>query len=529
MATIPSIAMIPSGYKANKVYSVLPTDGSGDLDSARTSTATRVNSEGLIETVLTGVPRLDYTDGSCPSLLLEPSSTNLITQSESFGNSYWAKSGASIEGDASTAGSDLLSGWDFTVGWVAHSGGEVVDANSFNSNGGGYTGIKKNTLVEVGKTYLIQIAGTVASGDFLFGNYNGTSISKQLTGTFNSTFYYTASDAGFLLRNTLANIQTDITTFSIKEVQGFSAPSVDSPLGAFKLVEDSANALHLSAGDLLTVVNSSNNTMSIYAKSSGRNLAIRETATTGDYACFDLVNGTVFEQTGVSANITLISDEWYRLDLTFLAGSTSAKFQIILLDSSYISGSPVVTYQGDGTSGVYIFASQLEQQSSATSYIPTAGTTISRTADSASKSGISSFIGQTEGVLYAEISALADDSTIRAISLSDGTNSNFISIQYSNASNRLIFSTSVATFMQTFSYDITYNLKLAFKYKENDFAMWVNGVEVVVDALGGLPSNLSELAFDRGDGGSPFYGKVKDLRVYKTALTDSELTTLTTI
>ena len=104
MATIPSIAIIPSGYKANKIYSKHPTDGSGDLYFVRTTKATRVNSDGLIEEVAIGVPRLDYTDGGCPSLLLEPNSTNLITQSESFGNSYWTKSGASIEGDASTAG-----------------------------------------------------------------------------------------------------------------------------------------------------------------------------------------------------------------------------------------------------------------------------------------------------------------------------------------------------------------------------------------------------------------------------------------
>ena len=43
MATIPSISLIPSGYKAGKVYSVLPTDGSGDLTFARASTATRIN------------------------------------------------------------------------------------------------------------------------------------------------------------------------------------------------------------------------------------------------------------------------------------------------------------------------------------------------------------------------------------------------------------------------------------------------------------------------------------------------------
>lgn len=81
MAT-PSIAIIPSGYKAGKVYSVLPTDGAGDLDFTRASSATRINKEGLLETVATGVPRLDYSDGGCPSLLLEPQSTNLIVNSE---------------------------------------------------------------------------------------------------------------------------------------------------------------------------------------------------------------------------------------------------------------------------------------------------------------------------------------------------------------------------------------------------------------------------------------------------------------
>ena len=46
---IPSLAMIPSGYKDGKVYSVLPTNGE-DFD--RGSNATRVNKDGLIETML---------------------------------------------------------------------------------------------------------------------------------------------------------------------------------------------------------------------------------------------------------------------------------------------------------------------------------------------------------------------------------------------------------------------------------------------------------------------------------------------
>ena len=89
--TQPTLAMIPSGYKDGKIYSVLPTDGVGDFDFTRASTATRINKDGLIETVSNNVPRLDYTDGSCPSLLLEPQRTNLFPYSEDFENSAWDK------------------------------------------------------------------------------------------------------------------------------------------------------------------------------------------------------------------------------------------------------------------------------------------------------------------------------------------------------------------------------------------------------------------------------------------------------
>ena len=78
---IPKLALIPSGYKTSKLYSVLPTDGTGDFTTTRASVATRVNENGFIEEVASNVPRLDYSDGGCPSLLLEPLATNVITNS----------------------------------------------------------------------------------------------------------------------------------------------------------------------------------------------------------------------------------------------------------------------------------------------------------------------------------------------------------------------------------------------------------------------------------------------------------------
>ena len=96
-----SIALIPSGTKASKLYSVLPANGDGDFTHTRGGTATRVNKDGLIETVAANVPRLDYpltngVVGDCPHLLLEPSRTNLQVRSEEFDNSAWAKTNSSV-------------------------------------------------------------------------------------------------------------------------------------------------------------------------------------------------------------------------------------------------------------------------------------------------------------------------------------------------------------------------------------------------------------------------------------------------
>ena len=80
---------VPSGYKAGKAYGVLPNEANADLAFVRDSTATRINADGLVETMGNNVPRLDYTDGSCPTLLTEPASTNLVEYSEDF--SQWNK------------------------------------------------------------------------------------------------------------------------------------------------------------------------------------------------------------------------------------------------------------------------------------------------------------------------------------------------------------------------------------------------------------------------------------------------------
>ena len=138
-------------------------------------------------------------------------------------------------------------------------------------------------------------------------------------------------------------------------------------------------------------------------------------------------------------------------------------------------------------------------------------------------------------MLYAEIAALADDLTFREIALSDGTSNNRVELRFTSNSNEIqvvvrAIDGAVQTARQTSAYTITNFNKIAISYKVNDFSFWVNGVKVSTSTSGNTFSSntLTELAFDQGNGSSPFYGKTKNLQVFNHALTDEELQTLTT-
>jgi hypothetical protein len=110
----PSLILVPARFKTGKLYTpVATTSGgvvlgaSGDFNVTRATTATRFNSAGLIESVASGVPRLDYyTSGGtagCPALLVEPSGSNLYQRSEDFTNAYWSKVNSSVSGNQAVA------------------------------------------------------------------------------------------------------------------------------------------------------------------------------------------------------------------------------------------------------------------------------------------------------------------------------------------------------------------------------------------------------------------------------------------
>ena len=197
----------------------------------------------------------------------------------------------------------------------------------------------------------------------------------------------------------------------------------------------------------------------------------------------------------------------------------------------------IMKYTGQSSKGFRVVGFQLEQGSYATSYIPTSGQAngVTRVADACNNGANEQVINSTEGVLYAEIEGLVDGDTDRAISLNDDSFSNSVVINYHSLSGFVFFQvykTSVRILnFSVNNVDKSISHKIAFKYKNADYSVWIDGVEVLTNTLAdNISANtLSKLNFDRGDGVSDFYGNIKDIRVYNTALTDQELIALTTI
>lgn len=96
-----SIIITPNGVKATKLYAYKPSNGNGDMTWSRATTATRVNSIGVIETSAVDVPRINYPlNGGCPSVKGESQRTNLIIESEDFVSGAWVKTGATVTPNA---------------------------------------------------------------------------------------------------------------------------------------------------------------------------------------------------------------------------------------------------------------------------------------------------------------------------------------------------------------------------------------------------------------------------------------------
>ena len=526
-----SLIVYPSGYKESKIYAQKPVNGTGDLTFSRASSATRLNEQGLIET-------------------------------------------ASIIGSEEVLSTLINSNYD-TFNEASLSGFHAIYSTSGTQ--------RASTVDEInfvtGKTYQVNVDVSVVSGSIPFLRVreavatNPTVFSGQLVSGNNLvTFTSTDTFTGLLEFASSSASEYRVSNVSVKEVTTSNIPRIDYSNGCGSLLlepqrtnlitysEDFSNAywtvkdnVSITVNDAISpdgtqnadklVEDSSSNqhrvyrsnvgtskVFSFFAKAGGRSW-VSVLSNNGAFSFFDIANGAIGTiQAGSTATITPYENGWYRCTLYNSHAINGSLIQLATANN-------ITSYQGDGTSGIYIYGAQLEESSYPTSYIPSnSGSATTRIADTASKTGISSLIGQTEGVVFLdwvmthESASTSED--YYPITISDGTASNMVTLNnYNNLLTVYVSSGGSSVFLNSsFSGSSGLRIKAAIAYKANDFAFYVNGVQIATDSSGSVPVSMSKINL-----GSYVNENKNDTiqanqtMLFKTRLTNTELAALTTI
>ena len=304
-----------------------------------------------------------------------------------------------------------------------------------------------------------------------------------------------------------------------------SAVSPSGLLNAYKIIANNNSAEHNVRRNVALPPANTNETVSVFAKQAGFRYFFYRLNLSGVWynTIFDLENGVItLNESGSECSIISYGNGWYRCILN----STNRTNFLVQLGVSNVPNSHLS--QGDGVSGVYLWGAQLEEQSYATSYIPTAGSTATRLGETANNAGDVNVFNSEEGVLYAEFATISKNYNFPTIRLYDGTNNNAVrifpvglggnNIQAQVDSGGSISFVSVST-----NNDPTQYNKIAVKYQKDNFSFYINGTQHATDNSGNTPVGLNKFEFQS----NLFYGKVRNVKVFNKALTDRELEILT--
>jgi len=597
-----SLVYIPSGYKEDTAYSVIPTDGSGDLTFSRASDGTRVNSQGLVERVPWNLARYseDLSNAVWTKLaatittnattapngtttadkVVEDTSANIlhrvgqgsiaVTSGTKYTFSFYAKAAERfilelqrINTSGTVFNAITLTTVNLTNGTI--SAGSNIDASSITSVGNGWFRISLTlTAIATGSGGLniglcdangaYVYTGDGVSGAYIWGFQANEGTLKPYFPTTDRQnvprLDYTNGCPSLLLEPQRTNLSTyseDFTNaFYAKFQSSITANTTTSPDGttnADKLIADATNEKH---GFYSEIVSPSAGicTQSAFFKAGEYNFACIRLSTDNDTKRYSVVlnltTGAITSTdssgspTNTSYKVDNLGNGWFRLSVS--AQHTSGNAYPTYAISSTASptwDSSLPLFTGNGTSGIYVWGAQFEVGSYPTSYIPTTSASVTRVADAASKTGISSLIGQSEGVLFVDIAALVGANEDRQISINDGSTSNRVTMAFLSNGTQIAFvvqsgGSIVMNSTQTIA-GLTTRVKIAYAYKLNDFAVYANGSLLATETSGAVPISPSVLSFDAGNNTDKFFGKVNELVLFPTRLTNAELAALTTL
>jgi hypothetical protein len=597
-----SLICTPNAVKEGKLYSVIPSDGSGDMSVVRATTATRVNSAGLVELV-------PY---------------NLLTWSEDFTNAAWTKQSSTITSNATTAPNGTLTAdkiietavndahltvqsksisasvitasvflkkselqyavvfisntinKNFAVLFDVNNGTVVTNFTSIPS----YAAPTSSSIEDMGNGWYrctvtatdsftnadlvialnksgtdsgFSYVGDGTSGLFLWGAQlveGSTALPYQKTETrlnIPRLDYSNGTCPSLLVEPQRTNVALYSSSFdnAVWDKGGVTivANNVISPDGtqnADKVTEDSSNGNHLFYN--ITPPSTTTATASVFYKKGTRQFfSIKIQIGGNSYTqVFDADNLTATSNssnglTSVSNTITDFGNGWVRATLsgTNPAGAGDTYVIYSLSNSAtptFDSGNKNPTYQGSTSEYGYFWGAQLEVGSYATSYIPTTSASVTRNADSGTTNLGSAILNTSEGVLFLDYQPLntLDSYPVDFQLQYNGDNvTNGVTIyQAGNVPSVTVRSGGSTIFSESLTATTTGTRnKIAIAYKQNDYAVYQNGVLIASQSSGVAPAALNQIRIS--DGLRHF--SINAAALWKTRLTNTQLAQLTSI
>ena len=580
-----SLVLIPSGTKTSKVYSQKPTNGDGDFTFSRSTAATRVNASGNIEKetenlllqsnfssswsapVATMTGGQSGYDGSSDAWLLSATGNFArIEQTNSSSGvvtlSVYAKAGTAdwIMLRLTGSGFNDQQYFDLANGAVGINRGCI--AADIEDVGGGwyrcsattsgptlqyaimYIALADGNLSPTNENIYIQDAqleqGLVAR-DYI--ETTTTAIYGGITDNVPRLDYTDSSCPALLLEPQRTNVLPQSEYYGASGWDASAYPvtitsnSIISPDGnsnATLITPTSGNSRHAIREISISAVSGATYTLSVFFKKGGSRYVVFGDGgdTLWRLVTADLDNGVITDESNASGTITPFANGWYRITCQITRGNSGLIY--FLIGASETDSNSTLPSFNNTSLTTYSWGAQVESNASyPTSYIPTYGSAVTRNADAASKTGVSSLIGQTEGTLFFDvnISRVIGNEAIGTIN--SGAYANHATIQ--RVGNTIQFVRNSATqsgaTIVTSATITAGRYKLAIAYKSGDTACFLNGTQVSTtqtQTFTNATLNAVKIGTD-AIGALPISDSVKQSTLFKERLSNAELATLTTI
>ena len=307
--------------------------------------------------------------------------------------------------------------------------------------------------------------------------------------------------------------------------------SPDTNINAASAVPTAVNTEHYLEY-VLSSPSSGTYTQSVFVKANGYSkVALTPVHVGADQgatstAQFDLTEGTSTQSGSAVPYISNLGNGWYRIAITYTATGTvtNHRFRVQVLSDSY-----GYVWQANGADGIYVYGAQLETGSFPTSYIPTSGSAVTRSADVASLAVSEFGYNQDQGSVVVKCSG--GEVNGAAAAFNDGSAFNSIMTFWVVAASalRLRVYTGNAQYVSIQLPFTEGEIEFAAGLKENNFAASSNGV-LGTDTDGLMPLTATTTLNIGAEiaGASRIYnGHIKSIQYYPLRLSNAQLQALT--